>query len=84
MKKALDLGKYAAQTAVVREVHRKGRSRDGVNGFGRRGILGEGGAGPERQGTAMGIGKDSSESSRIVSAIRVTAEGGSEGEAGAA
>ena len=82
--KALDLRKRQAQTHPCPEGTPQGRKRDGVEGFGRRGILAEGGAGPERKGTAVGICEGSSGSSRIVSAIRVTAGDGSEGEAGAA
>jgi len=82
--KALDLHKRQAQTHRCPGGTPQDRKRDGVEGFGRRGILGEGGADAERKGTAIGICEGSSGSSRIVSAIRVTADDGSEGEAGAA
>jgi hypothetical protein len=83
MEKVLDLGKWPAQTHPCLGGTPQSRNRDGVDGFGRRGILGDGGAGPERRGTALGICEGASASSRIVSVIRVTADGRSEGEAGA-
>lgn len=51
-KNVLDLGKRPAHTHLCPEGAPPSQHRDGVEGFGRRSILGDGGVATERQGTA--------------------------------